>query len=174
MSPRPLELDYLVPPRRPLWPGLVVLGVSLAVATWLFLDYRKTQVELARLEALAGLAGPERRAVPAVPKERVDEEVKRAEAVVKSLTLPWAGLVRSVEQAAMREVAILQLEPNPEARTVRLSAEAKTREAMFEYLRRLGAAGGVAEVHLVSHQVSRDDPQRPLQFSVRATMKAPR
>lgn len=174
MSPRRLELDYLVAPRRPLWPGLIVLGLSLALAAWLFAEYRQSQAELARLEAMAGLAPPERRAAPALPKERLDEEVKRAEAVVRSLTLPWAGLIRSVEQAAMRDVAILQLEPNPEARIVKLTAEAKSRQAMFEYLRRLGAAGGVAEVHLVSHQLNREDPQRGLQFSVHATMKAPR
>lgn len=174
MSPRRLELDYLVAPRRPLWPGLLLLAISLGAGAHLVSTYYETRSELARLEAMAGLSGPERRAAPAVPKERLDEEAKRAEAVVRSLTLPWAGLIRSVEQAAMREVAILQLEPNPEARIVRLTAEAKTREAMFEYLRRLGAAGGVAEVHLVSHQVNREDPQRPLQFSVHATLKAPR
>ena len=51
---------------------------------------------------------------------------------------------------------------------LRLTAEARNREAMFEYLRRLAQARGLAEVHLVSHQVQRDDPQRPIQFTVQA------
>ena len=31
-KPRALELDYLVPRRRPLWPGLLVLALSVALA----------------------------------------------------------------------------------------------------------------------------------------------
>ena len=42
----------------------------------------------------------ERRPARAVPKERLDEEVKAAEVVVRSLTLPWASLVGALEKAA--------------------------------------------------------------------------
>src|SRR2546421_411835 len=84
ISTRRLELDYVAPVRRPHWPGLVVLAVSLAVAGGMLARYR---------------------------------------------------------------------------------------DAMFEYLRRLGSAQGLAEVHLVSHQVQREDPQRPIQFSVQAAIK---
>ena len=168
MKPRALELDYLVPPRRAPWPGVVVLAASLGLAAWLGDMYMEAGSELARLETAAGLARPERRAAPVAPK---DEEIRRAEAVVKSLTLPWAGLIRAIEQAATREVAILQLEPNADTRIVRLTAEAKSREAMFDYLRRLGNAGGVGEVHLVHHQILKEEPQRPLQFSVHASMR---
>ena len=152
---------------------MLVLASSLGFAAWLVDGYLQTGRELARLETAAGLARPERRAAPALSRERTEEETKRAEAVVKSLTLPWAGLIRAIEQAATREVAILQLEPNAETRIVRLTAEAKSREAMFDYLRRLGTAGGIGEVHLVHHQILRDEPQRPLQFSVHAAMRAP-
>jgi len=81
------------------------------------------------------------------------------------------ALIGTLEQAATREVAILQLQPDAEQRLLRLSAEARDREAMFEYLRRLGAAPGLAEVHLVSHQVQLEDPQRPIQFAVQARIR---
>jgi len=123
------------------------------------------------LEAQSGLAGPERKGVRALSKERLDEEAKSAEAVVRQLTVPWASLLQAIEQAAMRDVAILQLQPDAESRSLKLIAEARQREAMFEYLRRLGAARGLTEVHIVSHQVQRDDPQRPIQFSLQASMK---
>lgn len=174
MTPRRLELDYLVAPRRTAWPGMLLLVVALAVAAELFVRYRDARLELARFEAAAGLAAPERRSLAAGPKERLDEEVKSAEAVVRQLTLPWDAVIHTIEHAAMREVAILQLEPNAETRVVRLTAQARSREAMFAYLRRLGAAKEVSEVHLVSHQVQREDPQRPLQFSVHAALKAAR
>jgi Tfp pilus assembly protein PilN len=91
--------------------------------------------------------------------------------VVRQLTLPWAALIGTLEQAATREVAILQLQPDAEQRLVRLSGEARDREAMFQYLRRLSAAPGLGDVHLVSHQVQLEDPQRPIQFAVQATLK---
>jgi hypothetical protein len=171
MKPRRLELDYIAPPRRPLGLGILVLAVSFGLAADLVVRYRDTQLELTRLEAAAGLLGTERRPARAVPKERLDEEVRAAEAVVKSLTLPWASLVETLERAAMREVAILQLQPDAQSRTLRLVVEARSREAMFQYVRRLGAARTLADVHILSHQVQLDDPQRPIQFSVQAALR---
>ena len=145
--------------------------VSLALAGELGLRYRDARQEVVRLEAQAGLVLNESRPARALPKERLDEQAKSAEAVVRQLTLPWAGLVGAIEQAATKDVAILQLQPDAEQRLLRLTAEARHREAMFDYLRRLGAAKELANVVLVSHQVQRDDPQQPIQFSVQASLK---
>lgn len=171
IRPRRVELDYVAPVRRPQWLGMGVLALSVAVASHVFLTYRDSQSELARLEAAAHVASPDRRPVRAVPKERLDEETKSAEAVVRELTLPWAPLLRSLEEAATRDVAILQLQPDAHLRVVRLTAEARSQEAMFAYLRRLAAAKNLGDAHLVSHQVQRDDPQRPIQFSVQAALR---
>ena len=171
---RPVELDYIAPVRRPFWAGLVVLALSLAVAGALLVRYRDTRQEVVRLETENGLIAPQRGVARAVPKERLEEEAKNAASVVRQLTLPWAALIGTLEQAATREVAVLQLQPDAEQRLLRLSAEARDREAMFEYLRRLGAAQGLAEVHLVSHQVQLDNPQRPIQFAVQATLREAR
>lgn len=172
MKPRRLELDYIAPARRALWPGLLVLALSLALAAHLVIRYREAHAELAGLQAAANLVSPERRPARPVPKERLDEEAKSAEAVVRQLTVPWASLIHALEQAATRDVAVLQLQPDAENRVVRLGAQARNAEAMFEYVRRLGRAKGLADVHIVSHQVQRDDPQRPVQFSVQASLKA--
>jgi hypothetical protein len=153
-----------------MWPGLALLALSLAVAAGLGARYRDAQFEVLRLHAQSGLIAPERPARP-IPREKLEEEARNAEAVVKQLTLPWPTLIGTIEQAATREVAILQLQPDAETRVLRLTAETRHREAMFDFLRRLGAARGLADVHLVSHQVQRDDPQRPIQFSVQASIR---
>jgi Tfp pilus assembly protein PilN len=171
MKPRRVELDYIAAPRRPLWLGMALLVLALGIAAALLARYHDTQLELLRLEAAAGLVGPERRAARVVPKERLDEEVKAAEAVVRTLTVPWAPLVETLERAATREVAILQLQPDAQSRTLRLTVEARSREAMFDYVRRLGASKTLADVHIVSHLVQIDDPQRPIQFSVQAALR---
>jgi hypothetical protein len=171
IRPRRVALDYVAPVRRPPWLGIGVLAVSLAVAGELVFMYHDSQAELARLEAAANMAPADRRPVRALPKDRLDEETKSAEAVVRELTLPWAPLLRSLEQSATRDVAILQLQPDAHLRVVKLTAEARSQEAMFAYLRRLSAAKNLGDTHLVSHQVQRDDPQRPIQFSVQAALR---
>jgi len=155
--------------RRPVWPGLLVLAASLALATWLTERYRDARVEVARLETQSGLIAPERPMKP-IPKEKLAEETRSAEAVVRQLTLPWASLIGTIEQAATREVAILQLQPDAETRVLRLTAETRHRETMFDFVRRLNASQGLADVHLVSHQVQREDPQHPVQFSIQASI----
>lgn len=171
MRPARVNLDYVAAARRPPWLGVALLAIALAVAGGLLLEYRAAQSELARIETVAGLAGPARRPAPSLSRERLDEEVRDAERVVRQLALPWGTLVLAIEQAATRDVALLQLQPDADSRIVKLTAEARNREAMFDYVRRLGAAPGLGEVHVVNHQVQRDDPRRPVQFSVQASMK---
>lgn len=154
-----------------MWPGALLLAVALAVSAVVLERYRDVRQELGRLEAQAGLVLPGGRAARGLPKERLDEQAKSAEAVVRQLTLPWASLIGAIEQAATRDVAILQLQPDAEQRVLRLTAEARNRDAMFEYLKRLGGARELTNVVLVSHQVQRDEPQQPIQFSVQAAVK---
>jgi Tfp pilus assembly protein PilN len=171
MSAPRLELDYLAPPRRAAWPGIVVLAVSLALGAHLLLRYRDAREAVARLEAETGLLSPERRAVRALPRERLEAEAKAAQSVVRQLSVPWAALIGALEQASSRDVALLQLQPDADQRQLRLTAEARDREAMFAYLRRLEHAPALVEVHLVSHQVQNEDPQRPIQFSLQGSLK---
>ena len=150
---------------------MALLVVALALSAVVLERYRDVREQLARLEAQAGLVLPGGSKARALPKERLDEQAKNAEAVVRQLTLPWGSLIGAIEQAATRDVAILQLQPDAEQRVLRLTAEARNREAMFEYLKRLGAARELTNVVLVSHQVQRDEPQQPIQFSVQASLK---
>jgi hypothetical protein len=166
-----VELDYVAPVRRSVWPGVLLLVLAIAVSAEVLLRYRDVRQELGRLEAQAGLVLPGGRPARGLPKERLDEQAKNAEAVVRQLTLPWASLIGAIEQAATRDVAILQLQPDAEQRVLRLTAEARNRDAMFEYLKRLGAARELTNVVLVSHQVQRDEPQQPIQFSLQASLR---
>jgi len=171
MNVRRLELDYIAPPHRPAWPGMLLLAVAIAASALVAERYRDVRQELGRLDAQAGLVLPGGRVARALPKERLDEQAKNAEAVVRQLTLPWGSLIGAIEQAATRDVAILQLQPDAEKGLLRLTAEARNREAMFGYLKRLSSARELTNVVLVSHQVQKDEPQQPIQFSVQASVK---
>jgi hypothetical protein len=171
IRPLRVELDYVAPVRRPRWLGLATLALAVGLSAWLGAGFLQSRAELARLAAAASMAAPERRPARPVPQARLEEETKSAEAVVRELTLPWAALLRSLEEAATRDVAVLQLQPDAQLRVLKLTAEARSQEAMFRYLQRLAAAKNLADAHLVSHQVQRDDPQRPIQFSVQASLR---
>jgi hypothetical protein len=171
MKPQRLDLDYIAPPHRPLLPGLAVLAVALIAAGVLVERYRDVKLELQRIEARQGLLGSDRRPARALTGERLEEEAKSAEAVLRQLVLPWGAIIRTVEEASMPEISILQMQPDAQQRLLRIGAEARSDEAMFEYARRLAAAEAVADAHVMSHQVQMEDPQRPIQFTVQALLR---
>ncbi|HEX9192905.1 MAG TPA: hypothetical protein VF871_03980 [Burkholderiales bacterium] len=165
-----LELDYVAAPRRAQWLGVAVLAVALGVATFIVFRYQGAQHDLAALEAAQGLLNVERKP-RAVSKERLEDEVKQVDSVVRQLTLPWAQMIEAVEAASTGEVAVLQLQPEAQQRLLRLMAEAKSREAMLRYVKRLGETKALSEVHLINHQILLDNPSRPVQFGVQASFR---
>jgi Tfp pilus assembly protein PilN len=80
-------------------------------------------------------------------------------------------MIEAVEAASSSEVTVLQLQPETQQRNLRLTAEAKTREAMLRYVRRLGETRVLSGVHLVNHHVQVEDPSRPIQFGVQASFR---
>jgi hypothetical protein len=165
-----LQLDFVVPRRRGRAAGFAVLAIALLLAGGLVLKHRETQQRLHELEAAAALLSAPRPAL-AIPRDKLDGELKNAQATVRQLALPWAQLIDSLERASMKDVALLNIQPDAQARVLRVTAEARREELMLQYLRRLSSTGNFAEVHLVSHQVREDDPQRPIQFSVQARFR---
>lgn len=171
MKPRRLELDHLAKLRYPRWPGYALLAVSLIVAGEMTQRYRQAQEETARYAATQGLLPAKRAPLAKVPKQRVDEQAKEVDAVVRQLTLPWGPLIETIEKAGTKDVAILQLQPEAQSRVLRITAEARSQDAMVDYLKRLADARGFVGVHLLSHQVQQDDPNRPVQFAAQASFR---
>jgi Fimbrial assembly protein (PilN) len=170
MTRKALQLDFVVPRHRGRVAGYIVLAVSLMLGGTLVFKYSETRQRLYELEAAEVLLGGKRPA-RAIPRERLEAEMKSAQATVRQLSLPWAQLIDSLERAATQEVAVLNIQPDAQNRVLRVSAEARREGTMLEYLRRLEATGSFAEVHLVSHQVRQDAPGRPIQFSLQASFK---
>ena len=171
MKRAPLELDFVATPRRLRLAGLMVMVLALGVAGTLLHKSQSAQQRLQQLQAAENLLSSAR-APRVVPRERLDEQLKSAQATVRQLALPWAELIDALERSAMREVSLLNIQPDAQQRLLRLTAEARSEAQMLEYLRRVGAAGRFSEVHLVSHQLREDDPLRPVQFSLQATFRA--
>ena len=164
MRPRRLELDHAAPRRRTRWPGFALLGVSLAIGAHLGLSYRDTVTALGKVPATVQAPRP-------APGKTSDAADKVARAALRQLALPWAGLFRALEVSATPDVALLQLQPEAQQQVLRVTAEARDTGAMFKYLRGLANAKGLSEIHLVTHQVAQDDPQRPVRFAAQASFR---
>ena len=171
MKRAPLELDFVATPRRLRLAGLMVMALALGVAGTLLHKHQSAQQRLQQLQAAESLLSSAR-APRVVPRERLDEQLKSAQATVRQLALPWAELIDALERSAMREVSLLNIQPDAQQRLLRLTAEARSEAQMLEYLRRVGAAGRFSEVHLVSHQLREDEGPRRVQFSLQATFRA--
>jgi hypothetical protein len=172
MTRSQLELDFVVPPRRPVWLGLLLLVVALGVATDLALRLRDARDELSHMEATRSLLNAVRPPARRMPVGQLDEEAKAAAAIVRQLTLPWATLIEVLENATVKDVAVLQVQPEAQQRLLRITAEARNHGAMLQFLRNLAATSALNNVHLLNHQVQFDDPEKPLQFSLQATIAA--
>ena len=151
------------------WPGVLFLVFCTALAGVVYDRYREARSELERLDSIAALAPVT--ATSRLHDADLNEQAKQADAVMKALALPWAAIVKATEQSASPGVSLLQLQPDPDARLLRINAEAKDSDAMFTYVRRLSAARGVSDAHVLSHFVHQDDSRQPIRFSVQATLQ---
>jgi hypothetical protein len=94
-------------------------------------------------------------------------DARAAAAVVRELQVPWSRLFSAFEAVARADVALLSVEPSAAKQEVRIVAEAKSSEAMFDFLDALGT-NTLRRVTLVSHQVQSQTPGAPVRFQARA------
>jgi hypothetical protein len=163
-----VELDYIAAARRPRAVGIALLLASLICAGSVLERYLEARTAGERFVAARALLPGEHHATR---KRSTGDQMKHAQAVVGQLALPWAAMIRSVEMADSPEVALMQMEPDPRERRLRVMAEAKNEQSMLEYVRRLGLANDLTDVHLANHQILLEDPKHPYQFTALARLR---
>lgn len=176
-GPPVLRLDFGHPQRIGRSSALAICSVGvvlLSFASW-HSDRAVERVETlqAELSALQGKGRGERASVAAMKPRTGDvgERVRRANAVIRALGLPWGNVFASLEEANGGDVALLALEPDSVRAAVRGSVEARNAMAMTTYLDALGHSRAVSMPVLLSHQIMTEDPQRPVRFTFTATWK---
>lgn len=105
---------------------------------------------------------------PGLPKvgnsETLEAEIKDARKVIDRLSWPWQKFFEAIEASTDERVTLLTVEPDPEKREVRLTAEAKDFAAMFDYVRKLQQSEVLGDCHVAGYQIQDKDPQRPVRF----------
>jgi hypothetical protein len=170
---RALQIDFVRPAAARPWVGWALLAVALGAAAMLAAEFRAAQVELARLEDRAERHRARELRAAADPQaaRALREELQRARAVTEQLSLPWGRLFQAVESAATKQVALIALQPESTRGVMRITAEARDLGEALEFVRRLSATRQLRGVHLASHQIQIDDPQRPVRFVVLALLQ---
>jgi Tfp pilus assembly protein PilN len=176
---KPLSINFTwQPDRRLLHTSYLLLGVALLMASWVGWQAFEMLSALSTLAAerqtfLHMPESPRVEALSSEEKERQRSEFKMAQGIIERLDTPWGILFTAVESAFDDQVTLLNVEPDPERREVRLTAEAKDLHAMQAYIRQLRQAPALRDAYLASHQVNQQDPLHPVRFVANARWVVP-
>lgn len=165
-----LNIDF-APQSR--WPG-VKSGLLLLLALFVTgdalweLSRQSTQYQAAE-NTLAGVRLRAKQLRNAVPHKQV-EAVNRA---VLQLNLPWAPLLMAIEEQLNDEVALLSLEPDAARQVLRIQGEAKSSDAMLDFVKKLGKKELFQAVVLTRHEINESDRNKPYRFTLEAQWRLP-
>lgn len=154
---------------------LAALAAALCVAAGL-LGWRllAQQGADARQLAAARLRAAPAAVAVAPPQARVSElQAGAVNSAVMQLNLPWRALQDAIGAATPPGIAMLALEPDPRKRSMKITAEARTSDAMIGYVEELKKQELFAGVALTRHEINEQDPVRPIRFQVEAEWSAP-
>lgn len=174
MAAKTIELDFLQPagPGLRLGPLLLLVGGLLAMGT-LVVERNLADTIRARETQIEEVRSLSRRAMPALQGKESDtpelrDEIKKANAVLGQLNVPWSDLFAAIESAQDPEVALLSVQPDPRGSSVSVSGQGRTLQAVLDYLVRLQRTQRLRDVVLVSHELKAKEPGRPVAFLLNA------
>jgi hypothetical protein len=167
-SPRRIRLDAVAPMHRAPLAGAALCAAGLAAAVAVGVAFERKLAERSRLDAALGAVAPPRHRAPDAESLRAAAE---AAAIDRELGVPWTRLLAELEAASRDSagtVSLLQVEPDPVKRVVRITAEVRAVPDALAYLRRLQQSAVLRDPMLESHERRKDDPQHPLRIKLSA------
>ena len=110
----------------------------------------------------------------AVPRTPISEpQAASVNSAVMQLNLPWRALHDAIGAATPASIAMLALEPDARRRSIKITAEAKTSDAMIAYVEALKEQELFNGVALTRHEINELDPNKPIRFQLEAEWSAP-
>lgn len=99
--------------------------------------------------------------IPAPSAKAINEAIRH-------LNFDWQRLFGIVDSHATEDVTLLALEPAEAGELLKILAEARSLEAMADYLKSLSGDERLNGVMLTHHEVLEQDANRPVRFSIEA------
>jgi uncharacterized protein YneF (UPF0154 family) len=154
---------------------LIAIGTALCVAAAVIggqlLARKKTDdalVEAARVRANVPVVV----AVAPTGPRISEQQAAAVNAAVMQLNLPWRALQDAIGAATPPTIAMLALEPDARKRSMKITAEAKSSDAMIAYVEELKKQELFSDVALSRHEINEQDPARPIRFQIEAEWTA--
>jgi hypothetical protein len=150
---RPLRLDFVHGPAETPPAAIASLAfgaIALGAALWM---YSSASSEHDALSAALNVAPPAEGS-PGEDESRRhmrEAEARRAAAVMADLSVPWPSLFGALESVAGNGVVLTGLQPEAEARRVRITGEARRFEDIPVYAQRLQQTRTFANVLILAH-----------------------
>jgi hypothetical protein len=169
-----MQLDFTATDSGASWSGILALVAGVAAAGFIVADYQNLLARTARLEAELGRIQTPRRAAEGAARDarKHGEAVVRGNEVAHELSRRWDRVFLALESARAPDVALLAIEPDPRKGVLKITAEAKAKNAMLDYVDRLQAAHPLQRVMLESHEVQLQVAEKPVRFIVTAAWKS--
>jgi len=173
---RAIQIDYAVS-RKPSLPGLVIFALALLVLMIVWQRHTHINQQLLTLDQsilqLKANKGLQTAEPQLQVKSSVDllAKIEEAKKLASFLMIPWGDVFNALEASALDDLALLAIEPDAKKRQLKITAEAKNKDIMFNYLEKLEASDELANVYLLKHEVFDDVDQHPIRFVTVATWK---
>jgi Tfp pilus assembly protein PilN len=169
-----IGLDFIRPSGRASRLGPILLLVGALVAMGVAEMHRHASSELrTRQERVDELERMSRRNLPAIEGKQSDtpemrEQIKRANAVLAQMNVPWDELFAAVESAQDGSVAVLSVQPDARDQVIALTGAAHNLDAVLGYMKRLESTQRLMDVVLASHELKVKEPGQPVEFALTA------
>jgi Tfp pilus assembly protein PilN len=169
-----MQLDFAATEGGASWGGVLALVAGVAAAGFIVADYQQLLARAARLEAELGRMQAPRRGAEGAARDtrKHGEAVVRGNEVAHELSRRWDRVFLALESARAPDVALLAIEPDPRKGLLKITAEAKAKNAMLDYVDRLQHAQPLQRVMLESHEVQSQVAEKPVRFVVTAAWKS--
>lgn len=155
--------------------GLVLLAVGMVAAMAVAVDYVEARTELDRVQ-LRQARQPDPDAMPRQRTSAPPAALNDAKAVgnaVSQLGLPWNAVLHEMESLSDPAVAILSVEGQGQARTLRITGEAKTMADVVTYVGQLRGSRWIGSAYLSSHEDKQAGAVKVLRFALDVTWRVP-
>jgi transcriptional regulator with XRE-family HTH domain len=171
---RAVQLDFLHPTGRGsrLGPLLLVIGALVALTALAYQRQLSREV-VAREAQISDLRSMASRSAPVLSERESDtpevrEQIKKANAVLQQMNVPWSELFAAIESAEGSDIALLAVQPDPRSRSLLLGGEARNLPAVLGYMERLQRTKRLRDVVLVTHELRNKEPGQPVAFALNA------
>lgn len=175
MTTAALQLDFQRPPAsRARWVGWLLLAAAVPAVVLTAESYSRAdqawmlaQSRHEHLQSRWQAARPQR--AVAAPDAATLASIRRANAVIDQLSVPWGALFEAIEAADSRGLGVLSLTPNARDRSLRLAGEARSMEELLAYVQRMAAQPALQQVHLLGYGTALREGVPVVSFTLAAT-----